>query len=56
MAALGYLPMPLERMVKVRTYERRLPLYYLAFYFRHPRGLDFWEQVRDYSSDQLDLM
>jgi three-Cys-motif partner protein len=56
MAALGYLPMPLEQMVKIRTHEKRLPLYYLAFYSRHQRGLDFWEQVREYSSDQLELM
>jgi three-Cys-motif partner protein len=56
MAALGYLPMPLEQMVKIRTYQKRLPLYYLAFYSRHARGLDFWNQVREYSTDQLDLI
>jgi three-Cys-motif partner protein len=56
MAALGYLPMSVDQMVKIRTYEKRLPLYYLAFYSRHPRGLDFWKQVREYSSDQLEFM
>ncbi|MGE3525962.1 MAG: three-Cys-motif partner protein TcmP [Gemmatimonadales bacterium] len=56
MEVLGYLPMPLEEMVKIRTHERRLPLYYLAFYSRHRRGLDFWKQVREYSSDQLEFM
>ncbi len=56
MASLGYLPMSLDQMVKIRTHEKRLPLYYLAFYSRHPRGLGFWEQVRAYSSDQLDLI
>jgi three-Cys-motif partner protein len=55
MMTLGYLPMPLDQMVKVRTHEKRLPLYYLAFYSRHRRGLDFWEQVRNYSSEQLEF-
>ncbi|OLD81456.1 MAG: hypothetical protein AUI33_00990, partial [Ignavibacteria bacterium 13_1_40CM_2_61_4] len=31
MAQIGYLPMALKDMVKVRTHDRRLPLYYLAF-------------------------
>jgi three-Cys-motif partner protein len=56
MAEMGYLPMPLENMVKIRTHEKRLPLYYLAFFSRHPRGLEFWEQVRGYSTDQLDFI
>jgi three-Cys-motif partner protein len=55
MRSLGYLPMALEDMVKVRTSEKRLPLYYLAFYSRHPLGLQFWKEVRKYSTDQLDL-
>lgn len=50
------LPMSLEDMVKVRTHERRLPLYYLAFYSKHRRGLDFWRKVRAYSDDQLDML
>jgi three-Cys-motif partner protein len=56
MEALRYLPMPLENMVKIRTHHRRLPLYYLAFYSRHPRGLEFWDQVREYSTDQLEFI
>jgi three-Cys-motif partner protein len=56
MASLGYLPMALDRMVKIRTHDRRLPLYYLAFYSRNERGLDFWEKVLTWSDDQLTLL
>jgi three-Cys-motif partner protein len=53
MATLGYLPMSLDQMVKIRTHEKRLPLYYLACYSRHARGLHFWDEVREYSDIQL---
>lgn len=53
MASLGYIPMSLDRMVKVRTHEKRLPLYYLAFFSRNPTGLRFWQEVLRYSDDQL---
>jgi three-Cys-motif partner protein len=56
MASLGYLLMTLDEMVKVRTHDRRLPLYYLAFFSRNERGLDFWRQVLRYSEDQLPLL
>jgi three-Cys-motif partner protein len=56
MALIGYLPMTLEQMVKVRTYEKRLPLYYLAFFSKHRRGVDFWQEVLKYSDDQLALL
>jgi hypothetical protein len=56
MAGLGYIPMALDRMVKVRTHDRRLPLYYLAFFSRNERGLQFWNEVLKYSDDQLSLI
>jgi tagatose-1,6-bisphosphate aldolase len=56
MASLGYLLMTLDEMVKVRTHDRRLPLYYLALFSRNERGLDFWRQVLRYSEDQLPLL
>lgn len=55
MAQIGYLPMALEDMVKVRTHEKRLPLYYLAFFSKHKKGLEFWGQVQKYAPDQLTL-
>jgi len=55
MTRLGYLPVSLDRMVKVRTHNKRLPLYYLAFFSRHKKGLEFWDQVLKYSDDQLGL-
>ncbi len=56
MASLGYIPLPLERMVKIRSHDRRLPLYYLALFSRNERGLDFWDEVLKYSDDQLPLL
>ena len=55
MAQIGYLPMSLEDMVKVRTHEGNLPLYYLAFFSRNKLGLKFWAEVRRYATDQLSL-
>src|SRR6266480_695418 len=46
MAQIGYLPMALHDMIKVRTTEKRLPLYYLAFFSKHQKGLEFWGQVK----------
>jgi hypothetical protein len=56
MAQIGYLPMALDDMVKIRTHQRNLPLYFLAFYSRHKQGLKFWAEVRKYASDQLTLL
>lgn len=55
MAGLGYLPMALDQMVKIRSYDKRLPLYYLAFFSRHKTGLKFWREVLKYAKDQLTL-
>ncbi len=56
MRQIGYLPMSIEHMVKIRTHDRRLPLYYLAFYSKHETGLRFWDEVRKYATDQLTLL
>ncbi len=55
MAQIGFAPMELDEMIKVRTTEKRLPLYYLAFFSKHDKGLEFWRQVRKYAPDQLTL-
>ncbi len=56
MEQIGYLPMAIEEMVKVRTHNKHLPLYYLAFFSRHSKGLQFWREVRKYATDQLTLL
>ena len=55
MEQLDYLKTPMDRMVGVRSDDRNLPLYYLAFFSRHERGYKFWDQVRKYSTAQMDL-
>jgi len=56
MGQIGYLTMTLEDMVKVSTRDKRLPLYYLAFFSKHAKGLEFWRAVRKYATDQLSLL
>lgn len=56
MESIGYFPMPLDQMVKIRTYEKRLPLYYLAFFSKHPTGVKFWQEVLKYSDPQIPLL
>jgi three-Cys-motif partner protein len=55
MMQLRYLATPLERMYLVRSDQKNLPLYYLAFFSRHRRGYDFWGEVMKYSDPQLGL-
>jgi len=56
MKEIGYLPMSIEHMVKIRTQNKNLPLYFLAFFSRHKTGLKFWDEVRKYAPDQLTLL
>jgi len=56
MSEIGYLPMGIGDMVKIRTHDKRLPLYFLAFFSRHHTGLRFWDEVRKYATDQLTLL
>jgi three-Cys-motif partner protein len=55
MVSLGYRPAGLECMKEVRSDEKNLPLYHLAFFSKHPRGYQFWDQVVKYGTDQLSL-
>jgi hypothetical protein len=55
MVRLGYLRTGLERMKEIRSNEKNLPLYHLAFFSKHPRGYQFWDQVLKYGTDQLSL-
>ena len=49
MVLLGFRNESLGSMIEIRSDERNLPLYHLAFFSRHQRGYDFWEKVRRYS-------
>ena len=48
MIELGYKKESLDTMIEMRSDERNLPLYHLAFYSRHRKGYEFWDQVRKY--------
>jgi three-Cys-motif partner protein len=55
MRTLGYRPTGLEKMKEIRSDEKNLPLYHLAFFSKHSRGYELWEQVLRYGIDQLSL-
>ncbi len=55
MERLGYLPASLEQMYSVRSDEKNLPLYYLAFFSRNKKGYEFWKEVLKYATHQLGL-
>jgi len=56
MERLGFLRTPLERMYPVKSDNKRLPLYYLAFFSRNELGYTFWDEVLKYTGDpELDL-
>jgi three-Cys-motif partner protein len=51
MERLGFRRTPIERMYHVRSDDRRLPLYYLAFFSRNELGYTFWDDVLRYTGD-----
>jgi three-Cys-motif partner protein len=53
MKNLGYLPPPPGTIRGVRSDEKNLPLYLLAFFTKHPRGHDFWKQTLRYATEQI---
>ncbi len=52
MIALGYREESLSSMVEVRSDDKNLPLYHLAFFSKHQLGYKFWNQVRRYATNQ----
>lgn len=48
MIRLRYKKESLETMIEMRSDEKNLPLYHLAFFSRHAKGYDFWDKVRKY--------
>ncbi len=55
MQVIGYMYEGMEDMVLVRSADKNLSLYHLAFFSRHARGREFWQQARKYSTDQLSI-
>jgi three-Cys-motif partner protein len=51
MVKLGYKKDAINNFIPFHSDERNLPLYYLAFYSRHPRGYDFWKKVTSRNED-----
>lgn len=45
-----------EQKQQIRSYDKNLPLYHLAFYSKHKLGNEFWKKVLRYGNNgQLDL-
>ena len=46
MVSLNYKQDAINNFISIRSEEKNLPLYYLAFYSRNSRGYDFWKKVK----------
>lgn len=44
-----------KHMHHIRSNQKNLPLYYLAFYSKNPRGIDFFKKIQSYVKPQLKL-
>ena len=55
METLGYLDHAAEQSELIRSTQRNLPLYRLAFFSRHQLGAKFWKEVRKYATSQPSL-
>jgi three-Cys-motif partner protein len=55
MSKLNYINKGHESTIMIRSHDKNLPLYHLAFFSKHETGMRFWQQARKYSSDQIDL-
>jgi three-Cys-motif partner protein len=56
MASLKYIYKGISDMILVRSIDKNLPLYHLAFFSRNKKGYDFWQEAKKYSDDQLKLL
>jgi len=52
MAGLGYVKVAVEKMKEVKSDDKNLPLYHLAFFSKSTMGYKFWEEVLKYSDPQ----
>lgn len=56
MNRLGYIYAGIEETVLIRSDEKNLPLYRLAFFSRNATGQKFWTEAKKYSNNQLQLL
>jgi len=52
MEALEYLDQAAQQAELIRSFEKNLPLYRLAFFSRNELGTRFWKEVRKYATPQ----
>jgi len=55
MKGLGYIYEGFGNSHLVRSSEKKLRLYRLVLFSRHPLGAHFWREVQEYASDQRSL-
>ncbi|MGH7146788.1 MAG: three-Cys-motif partner protein TcmP [Nitrospiraceae bacterium] len=55
MVTLGYIKVPVSKMKEVRSDDKMLPLYHLAFFSKSERGYEFWNKVLKHSDPQQPL-
>jgi len=55
MINLQYREESLTTMIEMRSDDKNLPLYHLAFFSRHKKGYQFWNEVRKYATRQPSL-
>jgi three-Cys-motif partner protein len=53
MVKLGY--QEAKQMHQIRSNEKNLPLYYLAFYSKHKKGIDFFKEVQKRIKSQITM-
>jgi three-Cys-motif partner protein len=56
MRNLGFIYNNLADTELIRNPKNNTPLYRLAFFSKHPRGMEFWNKARDGVSKQLKLL
>lgn len=56
MASLGYLAIGVDKMKEVKSDEKNLALYHVAFFSKSKTGYAFWKDVLKYSDPQQSLL
>ncbi|MGA3287086.1 MAG: three-Cys-motif partner protein TcmP [Bacteroidota bacterium] len=55
MVTLNYKEESIKQMLEIKSDEKNLSLYHLAFFSRHSLGYRYWKEVKKYASDQRPL-
>lgn len=57
MARIDFRGTSVDNLAQVRSHRKgKNRLYYLAFFSRHPRGMDFWQKALKYPAVQTELL